>query len=406
MNRPAVIGISLLLAAAAGGYGYYYFNIRDVSKSAALSDAKRVYASSVLTVSSHADSSGRIQRYGGEVEPLTTWSVSREDDQEIAKTYVSVGDTVRKGTKLFTYDQTALENSLEQKDIDIEKKQIELISERRALEEDKKNLNAAKTEAERTELKISVSQQENTIKSDEFDLKQKQIEREKIETNLKNTDVFSPVDGIVRSVAVSTDSSGDGSAYITIMAEGDYRVKAKLNEQNVAEVALGDKMLVYSRLVEDQVWTGVVTELDTTVAESKSTTTYYYDSGSSDSATTATNYSFYVTLDSSDNLLLGEHVYLEKDDGQLEAREGIWLDRYYLIQDEEEGKNFVWAESARHGLEKREVTLGEYDSLLDRYEITSGLSMSDYIAYPMSYMTEGMTVTRVDYESIEDDTEA
>ena len=167
MNKPAAVVLALLLAGAAGGYGYYYFNIKDISSRSSAADSKRVFASSVESISAHSDSSGRIQRYGGEIEPQTTWSVARESDQEIAKTYVKVGDEVKVGTKLFTYDRTSIENSLEQKNIDIEKKQIDLASEKKALEDDKRNLNTVKTAEERTELTISIAQQENSIKSDE-----------------------------------------------------------------------------------------------------------------------------------------------------------------------------------------------------------------------------------------------
>ena len=405
MNKPAAVVLALLLAGAAGGYGYYYFNIKDISSRSSAADSKRVFASSVESISAHSDSSGRIQRYGGEIEPQTTWSVARESDQEIAKTYVKVGDEVKVGTKLFTYDRTSIENSLEQKNIDIEKKQIDLASEKKALEDDKRNLNTVKTAEERTELTISIAQQENSIKSDEFDIKQKLIERDKIENNLKNTDVYSEMEGIVRSIAVGSGSSSDSDTYITIMAEGDFQVKAKLNEQNVSEVAVGDKMLVYSRTNTEKVWTGTVTEMDTSSADTENqNSNYYYYGGNTDSALSSTNYAFYVTLSESDGLLLGEHVYLEKDDGQLEKRDGIWLDAAYLQSQDDAW--YVWAESSRHSLEQRFVTLGEYDSLLDRYEITQGLSMEDYISYPMEYMKEGMAVTRVDYGVMEDDTEA
>ncbi len=404
MNKPAAVVLALLLAGAAGGYGYYYFNIKDISSRSSAADSKRVFASSVESISAHSDSSGRIQRYGGEIEPQTTWSVARESDQEIAKTYVKVGDEVKVGTKLFTYDRTSIENSLEQKNIDIEKKQIDLASEKKALEDDKRNLNTVKTAEERTELTISIAQQENSIKSDEFDIKQKLIERDKIENNLKNTDVYSEMEGIVRSIAIGSGSSSDSDTYITIMAEGDFRVKAKLNEQNVSEVAVGDKMLVYSRTNTEKVWTGTVTEMDTSSADTENQNSNYYYGGNTDSALSSTNYAFYVTLSESDGLLLGEHVYLEKDDGQLEKRDGIWLDAAYLQSQDDAW--YVWAESSRHSLEQRFVTLGEYDSLLDRYEITQGLSMEDYISYPMEYMKEGMAVTRVDYGVMEDDTEA
>ena len=43
-------------------------------------------------------------------------------------------------------------------------------------------------------------------------------------------------------------------------------------------------------------------------------------STSSDDQTTSTSYPFYVELDSSENLMLGQHVYIERDIGQDEKK--------------------------------------------------------------------------------------
>ena len=68
------------------------------------------------------------------------------------------------------------------------------------------------------------------------------------------------------------------------------------------------------------------------------------------------NYPYYVELDSSDGLMLGQHVYMEPDLGQEDQKEGIWLDDYYF-EIEEDGSASVWAASASNVLEKRAVTL-------------------------------------------------
>ena len=42
---------------------------------------------------------------------------------------------------------------------------------------------------------------------------------------------------------------------------------------------------------------------------------------------------------------------------------------------------YVWAEG-RNGLEKRTVTVGEYNFMNDTYEIIGGLTEEDFIAFP------------------------
>ncbi len=89
------------------------------------------------------------------------------------------------------------------------------------------------------------------------------------------------------------------------------------------------------------------------------------------------------------------------DEGQCVEKEGIWLFEGYIGMDEEEP--YVWAANKKDRLEKRKVELGEYDEALGEYEIKSGLSEDDYIAYPMDGLYEGVATvtdaTEVDYTS-------
>lgn len=61
---------------------------------------------------------------------------------------------------------------------------------------------------------------------------------------------------------------------------------------------------------------------------------------------------------------------------------------YYIVQDD--GDPYVWAADKKNRLEKRKVELGEYDENLDEYEIKSGLSEDDLIAFPMQGLYEGV----------------
>lgn len=95
--------------------------------------------------------------------------------------------------------------------------------------------------------------------------------------------------------------------------------------------------------------------------------------------------------------MLGQHVYVEADYGQGDVKEGLWLDEYYIMQ-EDDGA-YVWAENAKGYIEKRKIELGEYDENMMRYQILSGLTEDDYIAYPEDRVKEGMKVTH-NYEDV------
>ena len=113
----------------------------------------------------------------------------------------------------------------------------------------------------------------------------------------------------------------------------------------------------------------------------------------SSSGESASKYAFYVNLDSIDGLMLGQHVTIEMDYGQGQAKEGIWLSSGWITQ-EEDGTAYVWAaKSGGAKLEKRTVELGEYDSNMDEYQIVSGLATSDYLAWPDVDCVPGASTT-------------
>ena len=225
---------------------------------------------------------------------------------------------------------------------------------------------------------------------------------------MENTKVVAPMDGIIKTINEnnSTSSSDDDSsnsnsdngsdstsnAYITIMAKGDYRIKATASELTVRSMSEGQSMIVRSR-VDDSTWTGTVTKIDLEHPDNGNNDGYYMGS----SGTTATKYPFYISLDSTDGLMLGQHVYVEADYGQGDVKEGLWLDEYYIMQ-EDDGA-YVWAENAKGYIEKRKIELGEYDENMMRYQILSGLTEDDYIAYPEDRVKEGMKVTH-NYEDV------
>ena len=157
-----------------------------------------------------------------------------------------------------------------------------------------------------------------------------------------------------------------------------------------------------SRVDENVTWKGTNTAIDTeTTADNNSNGSVSYMDGSDSSSEGATKYPFYVTLDSTDGLILGQHVFIEPDYGQTEVKEGIWLDESYIVQDDSDP--YVWAANDRNKLEKRKVELGEYDDTLFKYEIVSGLTEEDYITWPMTGLYEGVTTVtdenEVDYSS-------
>ena len=117
-------------------------------------------------------------------------------------------------------------------------------------------------------------------------------------------------------------------------------------------------------------------------------------SDSTDEMGNSSKYPFYVELDSSDGVLLGQHVYLSVVQESQEPLEGLTLGSAFVCFDENENA-YVWADNGQGKLEKRPVELGEYDTMEDVYQILSGLSETDYVAFPdETVCVEGAPTTK------------
>ncbi len=389
MKKGIIAGVIICIAAGGAYYHFYYKANQSASTNSqrVSSDSEdAVYVTSVADIAGLGSGSGVIQRFAGVVVSQETWTAKLENDKTVKETYVSEGDEVKKGDVLFTYDTSEDEDKLEQDEIDIERAKNDIETSNAQITQLEKEA-ASASEDDKLTYTTQILSEQNSIKQNEYDIKSKEVEIESLKQSIADADVTSKIDGVVKSVASSSSSSDSSSdAYITVMQVGDYRVQGTLNEQNFNEISEGDEVICYSRVDSTQYWTGTVTKIRTNSGSSNSSDDEYSDS-SSDSSTSSTNYPFYVALDSSEGLLLGQHLYLEKNEGQLEEKDGIWIPDYYI--DSEDGTSFVWAASDKNVLEKRTITLGEYDEDMMEYEILDGLTADDYIAAPDTSLAEG-----------------
>ena len=176
--------------------------------------------------------------------------------------------------------------------------------------------------------------------------------------------------------------------FMTIVETGGFRVKGYVNENNAAALREGTEVIIRSR-VSDQTWKGSVDTVDWNNPVQQQS---YYDSDTSLSS----KYPFYVTLDEGDGLLLGQHVYIEPDYGQEDEQDAsaINLPSYFIS--DPDGKPWVWAQSSKGKLEKRDLKLGEYNADTDTYPVLEGLTAEDYIAYPDESLKAGMACVTYD----------
>ena len=361
-----------------------------VSRGSSSSDGLTAYVDSVSMITGLGSGSGLMNRYSGVVEPQETLQINRNQERKIKELYVKVGAKVEEGTELFAYDTDEISLNLSQAELELERLSASITS----LKEQVKLLNSQKASVS-TEEKLEYTSQilntENELKRAEYDVKSKQVEIDQLKSSLENSVVKSTVAGIVKSISENgMDMYGQSEAYITLLSTKDYRIKGKVSEQNIWLLQTEQPVIIRSRVDETQTWNGVITSVDLENTESSNNNTSYYG----ESSESATTYPFYIELESAAGLILGQHVYIELDNGQDEVKDGVWLYDYYLVH--EDDKAYVWVATDKNKLEKREVQLGEFDEEWMRYEIVDGLTMEDYIAFPDERLIEGMPCERLE----------
>ena len=366
-----VLTLAILGALGYGGWWAYNRYFAEAPKEGT------VYVQSVSAITG-VGPAGRGSRYGGVVEAKNVIEIDPDKDLTVKECFVSAGDKVTEGAPLFSYDVASMEITHQQLILDI---QIRV------------------AEFKKYEVQMQIQTEELEIRKKEYDLNGKRKQAEDMEKALQNTVVCSPVTGKVRSVKSSDGSGGqdmgygDGSqsnAYITIVAGNDYCVKGTVSEQTIHTLQEGMAVRITSR-VDDGVWQGRIYKINTEEAKQSAGRYYYYDGGGEQ----ASKYEFFVELDSSEGLLMGQHVYIEPGAADEPAGEGLLLPFYYVV--DTDGAPFVYAADSENRIEKRPVTLGERDEERGTVTILEGLSFLDRIAFPDETVQVGMAASETAY---------
>ena len=354
------------------------------------SDENAVYVQSVTDLTGM----GAIapgDRFAGIVASENVAEVKKDADKTVGELFVKEGDDVTEGQELFSYDTDELQLTLDKQKLELEQLEatIENYKEQIAdLEEERADADSS----DQLEYTIQIQTLQIDLKEAELSLTSKKTAVQQSEALLENSSVLSPVTGRIQAINENgTDNYGNPLAYITIQQAGSYRVKGTLGELQRGQIMEGMRVKILSRTDADLYWLGTVSLVDYENPTQGNESDMHYYGVSSDEMTTSSKYPFYIELDSVDGLILGQHVYIEMDMGDAETP-SLSLSSAFICY-EEDGTAYVWAENDDE-LEKRTITLGEYDMMMDTYEIIDGLTTDDYIAFPDAELyQEGVPTT-------------
>ena len=332
-------------------------------------------------------------KFAGMVVSENVVEIERDTEKQIEELYVAAGDVVRVNEKLFEYDTDTLSLTIDKQQLELDKltQQIkDLTTQKTNLEKQIKELDTKikkekdkKVKAEYENQRSTLDLQLRTVKADQTESTLKkntlQAEMNYNKDMLKNAVVRSPIKGTIRAINES------GTPYITIQQAGAFQVKGMLNELSLGSgIMEGVSVTILSRTDPTASWTGMVSLVDYNNVGSEEQDNMF---GGGDAMSTSTSYPFYITLDSTEGLLLGQHVYIQISasavgDDLLRIPEHYVMD---VLMDEETWltTGTVWGvDPETNKLVKVPVTLGEYDPTYGTYVILEGITAESYLANP------------------------
>ena len=208
---------------------------------------------------------GMTTKFSGVAEPEKTLSVQKDDTKKIAELHVAVGQEVKTGDPLFSYDTEDISLQLQEAELQLESLGNRITTLNQQIESlEKEKSNAPSDDQLSYTLQIQSTQLE--IRTAEYDRSTKAKEIEQLKESLENADVLAEMDGVVKEIRDSssqTDYSGEGTnAYITILSTGQYRIKATATELNIQSLYEGMPVKVTSRVDPSVTWTGKIDTIE------------------------------------------------------------------------------------------------------------------------------------------------
>lgn len=317
-------------------------------------------------------------RFAGVVVSENVTEIPKDTDKGVKELLVKEGDDVTEGQALFSYDTDELQLNLDRQKLELDQMNATIQSYRNQIAQLERDRNSV-GEASKLQYTIEIQSTQLSLKEAELNLKNKEQQVAKAQELLTNSTVVSPVSGRVQSINESgMNSYGEPIAYITIQESGSYRIKGILGELQRGGIAEGSVLTIRSRTDDTVSWRGTVTLVDYENPSQGSDSDRYYGMAA-DEMSSSSKYPFYVQPESTEGLILGQHVYMELE-AESEETAGPSISSAFICYNDD-GTAYVWAEK-RGKLEKRKVELGEYNMMADLQEITKGLSADDYIAFP------------------------
>ena len=212
------------------------------------------------------------------------------------------------------------------------------------------------------------AEQQKKIKELEFNIKMAEADYKIMQTEVSDGNVYATVDGEVVSLLSEEEARMTMQPILKVSGGGGFYVEGSVSELEKDKMVIGQEVTV-NDWNTGMVYTGTVQS----ISDFPSNDDYFNGMNNPN----ASYYPFTVFVDGSADLQEGRYVSVMYSAGT--SVNGIYLQNPFLRT--EGGRTYVYVRGEDGKLEQRFVTTGK--SLWGSYtEVLSGLSETDYIAFP------------------------
>ncbi|XJZ26537.1 efflux RND transporter periplasmic adaptor subunit [Bacillota bacterium Lsc_1132] len=311
---------------------------------------------------------------------------------KVKEFFVNEGQEVKKGQKLFAYENTELSSQIKQLALDRQSATMRYDQGTTKISSLKNQIQKAKDAGAAKEVTDPLESQLQDLelqqKTTELEIEKLKLQAEDLQRKQNDLTVYSGTDGILQKVNKEAGQSTPQAAaaqaapLIQIASKDPFKVEGTLSELQKAQIQPNQPITITAKAIQDKKWNGKITEV------SQYPTTDQAGQGAAAIGQAAQNISYYhftASLDSQDGLAPGYHVSVQV---KLTSKKLLAIPRSSIIEKGDSPYVFVVKKNKLH---KQTITMGMGDG--EWTEVLEGLKAGDKIVKnPSSSLRDGMDV--------------
>tara|TARA_R100000027_G_scaffold391_3_gene497 strand:+ start:13958 stop:15055 length:1098 start_codon:yes stop_codon:yes gene_type:complete len=247
--------ISLLILAALGGAGWYFWNAWDQSREKDTPKERQNFEVVQRTIEQNIEATGIV-------EPLISTEVRSEISGRIDTILIEAGDTVERGQKLIELDRNTLRNELTEAERNLQAYQLRV-------EQAERNYNRLKLLTEQEYARTS--ELEDSLTALELARLELEVRSTYVETardNLDKATILAPQAGVVSDltvnegqVIVGATSVNQGTLLMKVNDLSELVVRSSINEVDVMRISDDTTVEISFDSIPDHLATGQITDI-------------------------------------------------------------------------------------------------------------------------------------------------